>query len=244
MKFIWHGINKSFDKKAKKLNVFENERWLKKQTLNLSRVLQSQEQDDNYCNYSEYCLSIIAASIKKKKISILDYGGGIGEEYFKIKKSVANKKIKFFLLEKKEIVELLKREGLNNEIVLLTKIKKNIKIDIIHFGSSFHYIEDWKLILKECMKCKPEFFIFADILCGDIARTFSTNQIYYKKKIPIWIYKEEDIVKFLEANNYQVSYRSNFKSEFISNHKNILPMANFPKELRIKYPRQLLFKIK
>ena len=155
-----------------------------------------------------------------------------------------NKKIKFFLLEKKEIIELLKREGLNNEISLITKIKKNEKIDIIHFGSSFHYIENWKSILKECIKCKPEYFIFADIPCGEIDRTFSTNQSYYKKKIPIWIYKEDDIVKFLEANNYQVSYKSNFKSEFIKNHKDVLPMTNFPKELRIKYPKQMMFKIR
>jgi len=243
MKFIWHGINKSFDKKAKKFNVFENERWLKKQTQNLSRVLKSHEQE-GCSNYSEYCLSIIAASIKKKKISILDYGGGIGEEYFKLKKSVKNKKIKFFLLEKKEIIELLKREGLNNEIFLLTKIKQNEKIDIIHFGSSFHYIENWKSILKKCIKCKPEYFIFADILCGEIDRTFSTNQLYYEKKIPIWIYKEDDIVNFLEANNYQIYYKSNFKSEFIKKYKDVLPMTNFPKELRIEYPRQLMFKIR
>ena len=241
MKFTWHGINKNFDKKAKKDNVFENEIWAKKQFIKLEKILHYKKKKKNNFDYSEYCLSVIAASLKKKKISILDYGGGVAEEYFKLKESLKNKKINFFLLETKQLIMLLKKKGLDKEINLLTKICDFEKKDIIHFGSSFHYIENWKLILKKCLKYKPEYLIFVDLLCGKIERTFSTNQLYYKKKIPIWVFKEDDIINFLQKNNYQIIYESNFSSEFFKKNKSKL-MRNFPSNLRINCPKQLVFR--
>ena len=94
-------------KKLKSEMFIENKRWFKKQTQNLSRVLQNQEQDDNY---SENCLLINATSIRKKQISISDYGGGIGEEYFKLKKSVKIKKLSFIFQKKKKLLNFSKEK--------------------------------------------------------------------------------------------------------------------------------------
>jgi putative methyltransferase (TIGR04325 family) len=241
MKFFWQGINKNFDKEAKLDNVFENDKWIEKQKQKLESFLR-QPLESFKNDYSEYCLPVVVAGLDKKSVSILDFGGGVGEEYFRIKNSIQNKKIKYYLLENKEIIQILREKGFHKKFNLLTNLKKNKKKDIIHFGSSLHYIESWKSTLKNCISYKPKYIIFADLLCGDIAHTFSTNQIYYNKKIPIWIFKENDIINFLKKYDYVVSFKSNFMSEFIKNHKNILPMNNFPKHLRIKYPRQLIFR--
>tara|TARA_X000000950_G_scaffold288943_1_gene408559 strand:+ start:1551 stop:2288 length:738 start_codon:yes stop_codon:yes gene_type:complete len=243
MKFFWQGINKNFDKKAKLDKVFENDKWIEKIKQKLESFI-SESVESNINNYAEYCLSVVVACLDKKNVSILDFGGGVGEEYFKIQNLVQNKKIKYYLLENKEIIQILKGKGFDKKINLITNIKNNERKDIIHFGSSFHYMENWKLTLKNCLMCRPKYIIFADLLSGDIDYTFSTNQLYYGKKIPIWIFKENDIINFLKKYDYTVSYKSNFMSEFIKQHKNILPMNNFPKNLRIKYPRQLIFRIK
>ncbi len=241
MKFVWEGINKNFDEEAKLDKVFENDKWTKKQQKKLESLFCNTTKIYKN-NFSEYCLPVVVACLDKKIVSILDFGGGVGEEYFKIKSSIQNKKIKYYLLENKEILKILREKEFHKKFNLLTNIKKNEKKDIIHFGSSFHYIENWKSTLKNCMRYKPKYIIFADLFCGDIDYTFSTNQIYYDKKIPIWIFKENDIINFLKKYDYIVSYKSNFISEFMKYHKDILPMNNFPKNLRIEYPKQLIFR--
>lgn len=98
MKFFWQGINKNFDKKAKLDKVFENDKWIEKIKQKLESFI-SESVESNINNHAEYCLSVVVACLDKKNVSILDFGGGVGEEYFKIKNSIQNKKIKYYLID-------------------------------------------------------------------------------------------------------------------------------------------------
>lgn len=167
------------------------------------------------------CLSLIL--LKKKNISILDYGGGFANYYYQQQKILDKiKNFKLFIVEQKAIALLGKKYFNSKKIKFYTNIlelRKKIKIDILSFSSSLQYLGNYKKILNDCIKFKSK------IICLErtsFIKTNSTEEIriqinpkkIYKSTYPINLLNEKKIILFLKNKGYNLFYEKD-EADFI-----------------------------
>ena len=58
------------------------------------------------------------------------------------------------------------------------------RYDILHCGSSLHYIDDWQEMLVRFAALEPAFMLFADLPAAD-NRSFVTQQMFHDRRIPV-----------------------------------------------------------
>lgn len=159
------------------------------------------------------------------------------------KVSEAKNKIDYYVVDEKQ--------SLDNRPFELNKFSRlhfmqnfkdvNSNIDIIHIGSTLQYIEDWKSLLEALNdRFKPAYFVFSDLLAGNIP-TFVSHQIFYKKKIP------HLFINFSEFSDFMVqklSLKILFKTKFIRkilNQEEVFLNYSLPEKFRIDLSYNLVF---
>jgi putative methyltransferase (TIGR04325 family) len=235
---IWQGIYKNFDESKRRGPGFSSDIWLKKSAGKVKVA-------SKFITYRESLLPIISAMLYAKKgaIKIIDFGGNFGLEFLKViyGMGIESKKIKYYVVDNKDIcLKASKIFKKDKRISFYDKLPKNIEnLDIIHLGSSLHYIEDWKKLLLELANLKPTYILFTDLLAGEIP-TYSSVQNYYDSKMPVWFFNVKEIIRELDKCDYKLIFKSRFGASFLEKEQDI-PQENFPKKFRIKNSCNLLF---
>lgn len=164
---IWEGIYKSFSEAPKRGSGFSGSLWLER---NLKKI----REINTYISPANMLPALVAAVLSQNnKANVLDFGGGAGQDFIFIKNSLnpsLSKKLSYHIIENpklaKAALKLFKKE---DRITFHDSLPKNgLKFDIVHFGSSLHYIEDWKGLLKDIKKFDPTFMLFTDLTAGKI----------------------------------------------------------------------------
>ena len=241
---IWEGEFETFDQALKKSKGkgFTGKKWI-----------DSQYRDFQICNkfflkkrklplkisyrYQNFG-NLIEKYFKKKKIKVLDYGGGFGLGFYYLRQNRGFNKIDYTIVESKEIVE--KFINLNKNINYKTTLKKNESFEIVNFCSVLQYIKNWKKFLFNISKRKIKYLYLSDMFVGNII-SFVSLQNYYQSKIP------HRFINFDELNHYLLSlgYDLIQKKKMITKRldkKTVLQMNNFSKTKRLKYTLNLLYK--
>lgn len=167
-----------------------------------------------------YAASVIAALFKKKKLNILDIGGGNNPIFSYIKKSTGLSTYctvletkKFANIIRKKVPSKLKK--FIKYISNLDNIKK--KIDIVCFISSIQYLKNYEKIILKLKKNKPEYFI--------ITRTF-----FHKKKEnyfciehgipdslhPYIFFSFKKMKNFFNKNGYNLVFQNDYNSNIFT----------------------------
>ena len=237
---LWKGTLNKFP--IKNNNFFESNLWIEKLRKNKKLI------EKNFIFYDYFIYPIILSELKiKKKLEILDFGGGLGELYIKLRR-FTEKKFKFNLtvIENKIICKLA-----NNIYKHVNNVKyfENLKyikgkiFGIIHLGSSIQYVEMWEDLIKQICSYNPKYIIFSDTPLTK-NKSFISNQIINKKNIvPYRFLNKNYLINCLKINNYELISMVPFKDPCHYSQKT-LPMGNFKKENRIKNTSNLLFKKK
>ena len=117
--------------------------------------------------------SLKSLFLKNKNVKILDYGGENLDLYLFLKKKFP--KIKIIIINQKKLnivlKNFIKKKKIKN-IQIFSDIKKinNIKLNLVYFGSSLQYIENYEQILKFLLKKKIKYFCI------------SASSFFYSKK--------------------------------------------------------------
>jgi putative methyltransferase (TIGR04325 family) len=243
---IWDGIYKDFKEANKNginiaAEVWDNQLWMDKQILIQKQAIEKSNKKNSISELAfshDYCLPYILSTMNGKVIEqqILDYGGGLASTYMPVKSMLPpNYKFKFTIVEN-EVICIKGNEIFKNDkkINFVNYLPLNQKFDVIHLGSSMHYVEDYKKLFKDFYKIKPKYLIFADLPAGDI-QTFVTNQNFNQKKIPVRFWNLQEFIKELEEIGFKLIIKSRYKSNYIE------AMKSFPKKYRLEYFSQLVF---
>ena len=239
-KILWKGKFHKFPEK--KINFFETDLWIKKLKKNMKFI------KENNLFYDYLIYLIILSELKiNKKTKILDFGGGLGELYFKLDNFI-EKKFKFDLtiVENKKICKIANKSFKNRKNIKfydnLNKINyKNFQI--VHLGSCIQYINLWKDLIKSVSNFKPKYIVFSDVPLIK-KKNFISKQVFNKTKIiPYRFINNKELIDCLKNNNYDLVSIVPFKNPTYYLQK-VLPMRNFKKENRIKNTSNLLFKRK
>jgi putative methyltransferase (TIGR04325 family) len=238
---IWQGVYLNFVETGGDPNVHEGQVWIEKQVGQAKATIGKYETDATISPVgltTDYALSYIAATVAKegKPLKIIDFGGGLGVSFLPLKSVLPdNQPLEFCVVEGKLICEQGKKLFENYaEISFTEQMPSTECVDIIHAGSSMHYVDDWIELLKQFSQYTPKFLIFADLPAGDI-ETFVTTQNYYDKQIPVRFWNIQQFINAVEDLGYRLIMKSRFHSKYISH------MRNFDRLHRLNYFAQIIF---
>jgi putative methyltransferase (TIGR04325 family) len=241
---IWNGVYESFSDIQSEKEVFNDNLWLLSQEKEVSKILNIIETEkkiaiSSVTEGSHDALSVILG-IKafENKVTVLDFGGGIGSTFLKSLEMVENiNNVKFIILESEIICQKAQEIfSKNNQVIFVNKIPSNsFKCDIVNASSSMQYIDDWKGLLKSFQNYKPEFMIFSDLPAGDI-ESFVTTQSYYGNKIPVRFYNIGEFIFAMEEIGYKLTSKARQDNGYKS-HMNV-----FEKKYRLDYFSTLVFR--
>lgn len=242
--YIWEGIYNNFKECPVSGDGYESEIWASRsleRIIKLSDTAKENKTIPAVVAYQTSLLPFLTALVaerprNEKKVKVLDFGGGLGFTYIPVIKSCAHQQyIDYHIIETENICES-GRLVFNNDpqIHFHTSLPREIPImDIIHLGSSIHYIEDWKTLIDELADYKPEYFLFTDLPAGDIP-TYASVQNYYGSKIPCWFFNVQDIINKMLSVKFRLLFKSTFKGTYLGKEQEVSQLQeNFPDEYRL-----------
>jgi len=244
---IWEGVYQSFTEAGGQADIYEDEAWINKLTGRFEEEtssLKSPKGIPAIATFSEHLLPFLAClqAAKKNSIRVLDFGGGFGTSFFKsLASMVTQEKLEYHVVE----LPLLcaKVQALASEYPGLHFHKSfpdlTGETDIVHVASSLHYVENWRSILDRLIAYQPQYFLFSDLMAGEVP-TFVTTQKYYNKSIPVWFWNLDEFTSVMENLGYTLVFRAHFKAE-IFGAQGPLPMNALPEDHRIEHSCHLLF---
>ncbi len=245
---IWEGIYDHFPEDHTD-TVFESDRWvnaLRKRSLQLLEELEGGEAISSLTLIHENPLppavALLATSVDTP-IRVLDFGGGIGNSFFPLVKSLPTSDfVEYHVIETPAIC------GLGSEVYkeicnlhFHDELPRDIKnFDIIHAGNSLHYVADWRKLLEKFTFYEPRLIMLSGLNAGDI-ETFVTYQNYYGSKIPVWFWDIGEIIEAFRNLDYSLIYKSLLESSYLGKVQP-LPMGNFPPRYRLRRKCNLIFR--
>ncbi|MDP2364242.1 MAG: methyltransferase, TIGR04325 family, partial [Ignavibacteria bacterium] len=180
----------------------------------------------------------------REKLSVLDFGGGMGLQYLEViaKVPVAKERLDYYIMDGNASIQN-RPDELNqfNKLKFISNIE-DLKepIDIIHIGSTLQYVNDWKFLIFDLKtKYQPMYFVFSDLLAGDVP-TFVSHQIFYEKRIPVHMLNIDEFISFMKSLGFDNSYQSLFQSNILG--RETLSNFELPENKRIRKTINIIFR--
>ena len=240
---IFSGTYKSSkDIKIETKNIYNSKDYLKRN----KKKIKKQIKEDGIINYNYDFNSVIATNlILKKKLKIIDFGGGLGNSYIDLIKKLNFKNLSYTIFDYERVIKETKKILLNNNKVntkylrFETKLENLSNCDILHFGNCLEHIEDFNDIFSKVLKkTRPKIIIISAFYVGS-KNNYSTVGKYYGKKFILhfksWKYFNKIIVKL----GYNIVYKTKFLPK-IKKKWTFYDMSNLPSSSRIKYTWNLI----
>lgn len=176
----------------------------------------------------------------KKHVNILDFGGGLGIGYMTLAESVSADldRIEYTIVDLPEVCQSGLDLHAGRAITYTSELPACAKFDLIHAASSFQYVEHWQDLLAKFAALRPEYILFSDVFAGSIS-SYVTLQNYYESKIPHWFLNLDELLDSFTSNRYRLAMKS-FATSRRLDAEDILPMTNFPEDLRLTHTLHLL----
>ena len=245
---LWEGVYDNFRDVPVAGPGFSGGNWIENSSEKLSgfkSLADNASTVPSVIGYTDSLLPVIAGIVQgnRKKIKILDFGGGLGFSFYQVREALASaENFELHVVDIEEVCtagkNLFRDEPQIEFHSSLTDLEEE-SFDIVHIGSSLQYIEKWQDQLSVLCRLNPEYILMANIPAGDI-RTFATAQNYYDSKIACWFFNVEDLSRTMLENRYGLVFKSSYFTK-VYGVEQPYPLDNFEVEYRVKYPCMLLF---
>lgn len=149
------------------------------------------------------------AALDSEGLKILDVGGGFGETYLHVRRRTKFK-IQYDIIELEKTVEVGKELFKNDHNLNFFSFSTHIpnKYDLVYFGSSLQYFEDWKEIIKTVLISEPKYVLISDTTVGEVP-TFVCAQVNDPRTIiPRWVFNIADLDTLFSYFGYSRALRT------------------------------------
>lgn len=244
----WEGIFSSFDEVGADQTAFKEHLWLDKVANRAVTGLELSCSDTAIppvAVTTEYALPFVAALTMDsgRSLRILDFGGGMATSYMPLRMMLpAGQTLDFVVIENAAISERGRKIFAHKPEVSF-RIDLPVapeRFDIVHFGSSLHYVDDWQGAIKAVLALRPNYVLISDLPAAD-NQTFVTAQNYYGIRIPVHLWNVEEFIHETEALGLTLLLRSRYRGYYIGEDEE-LPTDNFDPKHRLRYTSQLIFR--
>ncbi len=188
--------------------------------------------------YRDRDLLLMAAIFTTKKLRILDIGAGFGLTYLYLLSNLETE-IEYTALELKETVEILNEKYANYSNFKAVSDFQELDQDyeVVYFGSSLQYFEDYRETLNSVSKLHPSFILILDTPTGNV-KSFVTAQVNMEGRvIPRWVFSLLELQAHLETQGYRLVGKT-----VVDWHQDIHNFENFPAEYHHIRHMNLIFR--
>ena len=242
---IWEGIYSSFADVPKVGDGFAGSEWNSAMLEKGRLAIESHETPRNDASiYSTSLLPLVVALSGKKEdpVRILDFGGGIGTTFAAVAEGVRNRRLDYHVVEMPNVCEIGARIFKDDpRISFHSTLPVDItSVDIVHFGSSIQYVEDWRDFLQRVVRYRPGLLLFTELMAGDIP-TFATAQNYYGSTIPAWFFNFREFTDHLARLGFRLEFTAPYAGTYLGKVQPV-PQPNFAPEYRLGCASHALFR--
>jgi putative methyltransferase (TIGR04325 family) len=243
---IWEGVYKDLSEVPTAGPGFCGAKWLTACSEKTSQLLKLASENcsvprtiaDKSC-----LLPFLAAMLAEDaaRLRILDFGGGLGSTYVSVASSLPTKNLDYVVVEGSEVCSAAKKIFAGDSRVrFVTAIPESLHgVDIVHLGSSLHYVAKWKEVLRCLAGLNSRYWLFTDLVAGDIP-TYASAQNYYDSKIPVWFFNFREVTSEVESLGFKLVFKSIYLGTYLGK-EGPIPQNNFPEHLRLDHSCNVLF---
>jgi len=151
---IWSGIYSGFTNENQSANVFIHPKWVTKSIERLA-ILQRGDvhsrKQVTTIDSGTLAIAMVCATLTKKQPLILDIGGNLGQTALMLSMSLKYRNVRWVVIERVDFLrECSKFLVLPSQVEFRSSMSEvDENADVVHFGSSLQYFEDWKGSLGE-----------------------------------------------------------------------------------------------
>ncbi len=244
---IWEGVYESFKEVPATGPGFRGEEWIRNSLKRIKTLRDTAKENKTVptvTTYPESLLPVITSTVYKelRRARVLDFGGGIGFTFYQVARSLPKTdNFEYHIVEMKQVCEA-GREFFKDEanVFFHSRLPNDIgRVDIVHMGSSLHYIEHWRETLARLCEYVPRYFLFTDLTAGDIP-TYASSQKYYGSRIPVWFFNVDEIIDVMSGEGWELIFKSTYTPKILGAEQPY-PQDNFEDMYKLGYPCILLF---
>jgi putative methyltransferase (TIGR04325 family) len=159
------------------------------------------------------CYSIPALIINQissqGSCNVLDFGGGTGDVYYQIKRSLLHSEnLNYYVMDNQVLMEVgeeYKEE--NDRIVYCKNIPDKVDFDIVLISTTLQYIDKYKEWLEPVINLRPKYLLFMRLWAGDFPSDFITSEVVHGKKTPARIINYTFFIDHMRSLNYSVLFQ-------------------------------------
>lgn len=245
-RIVWEGIYTNFTGGSAVGEGFSGVEWVKRsrqKALVMLETCRSRSTIKPLPNLHASWLLGLAGLIaaQKKRVSILDFGGGLGFSYMPVATALPEAhSLSYVVVDTVPVCEEGNRLFADDpKIRFSPSLPEHVDdLDILHLGSTLHYIEDWQGLLRRIEGLTPQYLSLVDLPAGDIP-TFATRQHYYGSLIPCWFFNLNEIKTKVSSLGFTLAAQAPHHAYILGG--DTLPLTNFPPELRLPHTCDMLF---
>ncbi len=143
-------------------------------------------------------------SLKHSTIRILDIGGGAAKQYTYLKFCCPQMKLEYTIMELPDVVNSIETKNIP-ELKYISDLDDSLKnkIDVVLFGSSLHYFEDYKEIISRATELHPKYVVILDTPSTH-TDTFACAQVNMSDRIiPMWVLSVNEIQSYFNTLRFK-----------------------------------------
>lgn len=160
-------------------------------------------------------ISLLVLQINKKKIQVLDYGGG-ANPVFSYVENATRKRIKTYIIETDNFCKIIKKKipkKYKKYIHYLSSIKR-LKVksfDILCFNSSLQYLENYDSLIRYLIKFKPQFILITRTNFHMGKKNYFTLECGIEGSLhPYIFFSFKNLVKLLKSYRYNLVFSNKY----------------------------------
>ncbi len=194
----------------------------------------------SYGYLSVICMLANLLSVRRK-CRVLDFCGGTGFVYYKIKPNLRNRQNIFWHVVdyNKKLLEMGSGFSLKDDRVEFSNQlpdQQENKFDIVYVNTSLQYFENYKIIFKNLLLFNPSYLVLTRLLAGNI-KSYTTHQDLWGARTPCRIINVNDFSEFLVSQGYELIFESPTEEIFLSENFDCIS-----KDLKIPFSLSMVYK--
>jgi putative methyltransferase (TIGR04325 family) len=168
--------------------------------------------------YSEEFLQGLKLTVKNNSLSVIDFGGSLGSQYFQYKRFFEGVEINWMVVEQKHFVETGNKEIANEQLRFFDTIEEALKFkpaNCIILSSVLPYLKEPFQMIKKILSFNFNFIIIDRNPFIDSEKDLLTVQVVpesiYKASYPAWFFNEK---KFYAAFSDKYTIKQELNTPF------------------------------
>lgn len=238
---LWSGCYQSFAEVPASSNAYDGERWsqaLMERTARWRRLAAARDPLPPEPDRPS-ALPMVLGTLGSTGISVLDVGGGGANAYFHSRASVSVPSLQWTVVERPVVCETVARSQVPREVRFVPEFPEGT-FDVVFFGSSLQYFDDWHGALRCAARATGRFLLLEDVPLVR-APTFAAAQRYFEGAIPAWFLNHEELLAVVREEGLHLAAWDRYRARILGQWTGF-PMHNYPPEMRVGLPSALLFR--